>query len=117
MRRLSIVFGLLLPMSAWGEVVGVRGFADVDLSSFDCTSISESRLLHRVCYDEAHRYLIAQIGDEYYESCDVGSKTIDGLMDSEHVVAYHNQRIRPRHKCTLELRHKTGIATLSHSTQ
>ena len=117
MRSLLTVFVLLLPMSAWGEVVGVRGFGEVDLSSFDCTSISESRLLPRVCYNESHRYLIAQIGDEYYESCDVGTETIDGLMDSEHVVAYYNQRIRPRHKCTLELRNKTGVAELSHSTQ
>src|SRR3569832_2440503 len=110
MRRLSIVFGLLLPMSAWGEVVGVRGFGDVDLSSFDCTSISESRLLHRVCYTEAHRYLIAQIGDEYYESCDVGTETVDGLMNTKHIITYYNQRIRPRHKCTVEMRNRTGGA-------
>lgn len=115
--RLVLLCALLVPIAANAEIVGVRGFGDVDLSTFDCTAISESKLLHRVCYDEAHRYLLAQIGDDYYETCNVGSKAVDGLMDSDHVVAYYNQHIRPRHKCTAELRARTGVAGLSHSTQ
>jgi hypothetical protein len=54
---------ILMPEIAKAEVVSVKHFREVDLSSFDCTPISESKLLHRVCYDEEHRYLIAQIGD------------------------------------------------------
>jgi hypothetical protein len=92
------MFGLLLPMSAWGEVVGVKGFGDVDLSNFDCTANSESKLLHRICYNEANRYLIAQIDDDYYESCNVGPKIIDGLTDSEHVVACYNQAAAQMHR-------------------
>lgn len=115
--RLLLILAFLVPIIAKAEVVGVRGFGDVDLSAFDCTTISESKLLHRVCYDEAHRYLIVQIGDDNYETCNVGSKVVDGLMDSDHVVAYYNQHIRPRQKCTEELRARLGIATLSHSTR
>ena len=115
--RLLLIFALLVPIAAKAEVVGVRGFGDVDLSVFDCTTIAESKLLHRVCYDEAHRYLLAQIGEDYYENCNVGPNAVDGLIDSDHVVAYYNQHIRPRHRCTAELRARTGVATLSHSTQ
>ena len=113
--RALLLLAILVPIASQAEVVGVKGAGDVDLSAFDCTAISESRLLNRICYDETHRYLIAQIGEDYYDSCDVGSKAVDGLMDSEHVVAYYNQHIRARHKCTAELRKKAGFVTLGQS--
>jgi hypothetical protein len=116
MRRFLLI-ALFIPIAAHAEVVGVKGFGDVELSGFDCTAIAESKLLHRVCYDEAHRYLLSQIGDEYNESCNISSKLVDGLMDSDHVVAYYNQQIRPRHKCTSEVRARTGVAALSRPTQ
>ena len=113
--RGTLFVAILIQSAVQAEVVGVKGFGDVNLADFDCTAISESRLLHQICYNETHRYLIAQIGDRYYESCDVSSKTVNGLMNSEQVVAYYNKNIRLRHKCTPELRNKTGAATLSHS--
>jgi len=111
--RVFLLIALFIPIVAHAEVVAVRGFGNVELSTFDCSAISESKLLHRVCYDEDHRYLLTQIGDEYYESCNVSAKAVDGLIDSDHVVAYYNQQIRPRHKCTSEIRARTGVAVLS----
>ena len=58
---LILMLLLLLPIAARAEVVGVKNAGDVDLSALDCTAISESKLLHRVCYDETHHYLVAQI--------------------------------------------------------
>jgi len=102
LTRALLFLVLALPVTATAEVVVVKRVGDVDLSRFDCTPISESELLRRVCYDEPHRYLVAQIGDEYYDACDVGPKEVDGLMESEHVVAYYNQHLRVQHKCTAE---------------
>ena len=116
MRAIVIVM-LLLPMAARAEVVGVKNAGDVDLSALDCTVISESQLLHRICYDAASRYLVAQIGEDYYDSCNVAPKAVDGLFDSEHVVAYYNQHIRAQHRCTAALRTRAGIATLGRTTQ
>ena len=114
---LFVTMLLVLPLAARAEVVGVKNAGDVDLSAFDCTAISESQLLHRVCYDETHRYLVAQVGDDYYDSCNVGPKAIDGLFDSNHVVAYYNQHIRAQHRCTAALRARVGVATLGHAAQ
>jgi len=112
---LSLV--LLIPMAAQAESVTVKGAGNVNLSSFDCTPISKSRLLHRVCYSEAHQYLVAQIGDDYYDSCNVSLKAVDDLINSNHVVAYYNQHIRAGHKCTDDLRRRTGVAALKGSEQ
>jgi hypothetical protein len=114
---LILMLMLLLPIAARAEVVGVKNAGDVDLSALDCTAISESKLLHRVCYDETHHYLVAQIGADYYDSCNVGPKAVDGLFDSEHVVAYYLLLIRAQHRCTAALRSMAGVDTLGRATQ
>ena len=114
---LSFALLLLAPLAARAEIVGVRNAGDVDLAAFDCTAISESQLLHRVCYDEAHRYLVAQVGEDYYDSCNVGPKAVDGLFDSNHVVAYYNPRIRAQHRCTAALRARVGVAAVGGATR
>ena len=109
MRTVLIMLLVLVPLAARAEIVAVRNAGDVDLSGFDCTAISESQLLHRICYDEARRYLVAQVGEDYYDSCNVSPKAVDGLFDSSHVVAYYNQRIRAQHRCTPPLRARAGV--------
>lgn len=101
-----------VPGTARAETVGVRNAGDVDLSAFDCTAIPESQLLHRICYDAAHRYVVAQVGEDYYDSCNVGPKAVDGLFETSHAVAYYNQKIRAQHRCTAALRAKIGVATV-----
>jgi len=103
---------LLAPPAARAETVGVKNAGDVDLSAFDCTAIPESQLLHRICYDAAHRYVVAQVGEDYYDSCNVGPKAVDGLFETNHVVAYYNQHIRAQHRCTAALRARIGVATV-----
>ena len=91
---------MLLSTAGRAETVSVEHVGNVDLSRFDCTPITESKLLHRVCYDEAHQYVLALVGDEYQEACDIKPKTMDGLFDAENVAAYYNRHMRGRHKCT-----------------
>lgn len=116
MRRLLLLI-LLVPLAAQAESVTIKGAGDVNLSAFDCIPITGSKLLHRVCYKEAQHYLVAQVGSDYYDSCNVSSKVVDGLIDSDHVVAYYNQHLRAGHKCTAEVRQRIGIATLGESEQ
>jgi len=112
MRRSSFLLIFLVPLAAQAASIRLKSGGNINLSAFDCTPITESQLLHRVCYNEAHRYLIAQVGSEYYDNCNVGPKAVDGLIDSDHVVAYYNQHIRAGHKCTSDLRRQIGAATL-----
>ena len=78
----------------------VRGRAvPPDLSAFDCTEITGSRLLKRVCYDAAHRYLLAEIDGRYYAHCNVDASVLDGLSEAESVPTFYLTEIRAGHKC------------------
>lgn len=77
----------------------VRGRADADLSAFDCTQITESRLLRRICYDAAHRTVLAEIDGRYYAHCNVDAATIDALPQAEGAPSFYLTEIRAGHKC------------------
>ena len=77
----------------------VRGRTDADLSAFDCMQVTESRLLNRVCYDAAHRYVIAEIDGQYYAHCNVDPETIDAMQDAESAPSFYLTEIRAGHKC------------------
>ena len=89
----------------------VRGRTDADLSAFDCTQITESRLLTRVCYDAEHRIALAEIDGQYYAHCHVDASAIDELPSAESVPTFYLTEIRAGHNCKKgEL--PTGIAQI-----
>lgn len=100
MRRLLIA-AVLIAVTAFLEMrtAPVRGRDDADLSAFDCTQITASRLLSRVCYDAAHRYLLAEIDGQYYAHCNIDAATVDALQDAESVPSFYLAQIRAGHKC------------------
>jgi len=110
--RPSLLLIFLVPFAAQAETIQLKTGGHINLSAFDCTPVTESQLLHRVCYNEAHHYLIAKIGSEYYDNCNVSPKAVDGLMDSSHVVSDYNQHIRAGHECNSDLRRRIGVAIL-----
>jgi hypothetical protein len=77
----------------------VRGHTDADLSAFDCSQVTESRLLNRICYDAAHRIVLAEIDGQYYGHCNVDATTVDALQDAESVPQFYLTEIRAGHKC------------------
>ena len=77
----------------------VHGQPDPDLSAYDCTDVTQSKLLKRLCYDEARRTLVAEVAGRYYAHCNVDASVIDGLSDAESVPSYYISEIRAGHKC------------------
>ena len=77
----------------------VHGQLDPALSAYDCTDVTQSRLLKRLCYDEARRTLVAEVAGRYYAHCNVDASVIDGLSDAESVPSYYISEIRAGHKC------------------
>ena len=76
-----------------------RGAGDADLSAFDCTNVTQSQLLKRLCYDEAHRTLVAEVAGRYYAHCNVDASVLDGLSEAESVPIFYLTEIRAGHKC------------------
>ena len=67
----------------------VHGQPDPDLSAYDCTDVTQSKLLKRLCYDEARRTLVAEVAGRYYAHCNVDASVLDGLSDAESVPTYY----------------------------
>lgn len=77
----------------------VRGQPDPDLSAYDCTDVTQSKLLKRLCYDEARRTLVAEVAGRYYAHCNVDASVLDGLSEAESVPTFYLTEIRAGHKC------------------
>jgi len=100
MRRL-VIAAILIAATLFLEsrTTPVRGRTDADLSAFDCTQVAESRLLNRICYDPAHRTVLAEIDGRYYAHCNVAQATIDALQEAESAPQFYLTKIRAGHKC------------------
>ena len=77
----------------------VRGQPDPDLSAYDCTDVTQSQLLKRLCYDEARRTMVAQVAGRYYAHCNIDASVLDRLSEAESVPTYYLTEIRAGHKC------------------
>jgi hypothetical protein len=73
--------------------------ADADLSAFDCTDVTQSQLLKRLCYSEAHRTMVAEVAGRYYAHCNIDASVLEGLSEAESVPSYYITEIRAGHKC------------------
>lgn len=100
MRRL-VIAAILIAATLFLEsrTAPVRGRTDADLSAFDCTQVTQSRLLNRICYDAAHRIALAEIDGRYYAHCNVAPETIDALQEAESMPRFYLSEIRAGHKC------------------
>ena len=63
----------VLAAPVFAESINVKYQGVVDLESYDCQSVTRSSLVHRVCYDDAKRQMIIELGSTYYAYCDIGS--------------------------------------------
>jgi hypothetical protein len=50
---------------ARAESVTVKYRGDVDLAPFECTAVTNSSFVRRVCYDERNEYMLIQLGPSY----------------------------------------------------
>jgi hypothetical protein len=116
LRFALVLSSVLAAPLARAEIVIVSDAGELDLSSFDCIDVVESRLLKRVCYDQAQQYLVAEIHGRYYDQCRVAPALFDEFLDSETPVAFYNQRIRAGHKCSAAQRPKYAAGRSSETT-
>lgn len=80
------------------QEVNVRNRGRLSLDAFDCSTV-ESSFIRRVCYDEAHQYLLIQLGSSWYDYCDVPYATVQGLLEAESLARYFNANVRGQFDC------------------
>ena len=90
-RSVATLLALLCIVTT--ETVEVRGRGAVDLAPFACTDTPRSTVVQRVCYDEARRDLLINVGGTYSEYCGLPASTFEAFVVAPSMGQFFRQRI------------------------
>jgi uncharacterized membrane protein len=94
---LALLLTLITVLHAETVIVKYRG--TVDLSHFNCQTVTRSSLVKRLCYDPKERYVIVNLTGTYYHYCEVPSSAIDAWKDATSMGSFYNAEIKGRFDC------------------
>src|ERR1700720_2972787 len=98
-------FGLALSVSVIGlsnphaETVDVKYRGLVDLRWLNCTEISRSSFIKRVCYDRSNEYMLINLNGTYYHYCQIDGITVDSMLNADSMGRYFNAQIKGQFDC------------------
>src|SRR2546423_12557464 len=100
-RRLAIVFSMILVSgsSAIAEQACIKYHKCISLDAFKCDTITRSSAVHRVCYSQAHRYLVLwykrRNGEpsEPYHFCELGPDVYHEFLTAPSMGRFQRDRI------------------------
>ena len=92
-----LLLTLIAVVHAETVIVKYRGL--VDLSHFDCQTVTRSSVIKRLCYDPKERYVIVNLTGTYYHYCEVPSRTIDAWKNAPSMGSFYNAKIKGRFDC------------------
>lgn len=79
---------------ATAETVQVKYQGPVVLDTFECSDISRSSLVKRVCYQSGAQYMVIRLRSTYYHYCEIGSGVINDFMEVKSMGRFYNKNIR-----------------------
>ncbi len=85
---------LLATLQAFAESVEVEYRGLVQLDSFDCTDVSRSSVIKRVCYDKNESNLLLNLSGTYYQYCEVPSSVVSDLLNAPSMGTYYGNSIK-----------------------
>jgi hypothetical protein len=102
---------------ARAESVYVKCRGEVDLKSFNCTDVTRSSFINRVCYDEANDYMLIKLNGTYYHYCAIDGDTVSALLAADSMGRFYNASIKGKFDCRVhrvpEYPHDGGVTTKS----
>ena len=87
------------PSLARAESVYVKYRGEVDLSSFDCTYITRSSFIRRVCYDRRNEYILISLNGTFYHYCAIDAGTVSSLLSAPSMGQFYNASIKDTFDC------------------
>lgn len=95
-RAAWVSAGLLLgaPAASAQEYVWVQTRGLVNIEPLTCTDITTSNFLSRVCYDEAHNYMLVELDDKWLHYCDVDGSIVGAFLGAPSAARFYNSNIR-----------------------
>lgn len=91
------LFTFTLPARA--ETVNVKYRGEVNLAPFECTDITPSSFVRRVCYDRGNDYMLINLNGTYYHYCEIDGETVAGLLHADSIGRFLNASIKGRFDC------------------
>lgn len=93
-RSVVALITILLGTEAFADTVEVRYRGPVDLKSFECSDVSRSSFIQRVCYDKMQRYMVISLHGIYYHYCELLPAMFEGFMGAPSMGQFYNQKIK-----------------------
>jgi hypothetical protein len=90
----AVIIVLLFVAKVRAETVDAKYHGPIDLKTFQCSDISRSSFIQRVCYDKAQSYMIISLRGTYYHYCELPPVTLDALMGAPSMGQFYNQNIK-----------------------
>jgi hypothetical protein len=81
------------------ETVFVKYRGEVDLTPFDCTDVTRSSFIDRVCYDRSNKYMLISLNGTYYPYCEIDAGTVSSLLNSPSMGSFYNASIKGAFDC------------------
>jgi len=96
---IAIALAVAISGAAQAETVNVKYRGAVDLSPFQCESVSRSSLVTRVCYDRKEQYMVIGLQGTYYHYCEIDAGTVASLRGAESMGRFFNANIKGNFDC------------------
>ena len=94
-----IIAGLIASSIARAESVYVKYRGEVGLNQFECTDITRSSFIRRVCYDRHNEYMLISLNGTFYHYCEINAGTVSSLLDAPSMGRFYNTNIKGRFDC------------------
>jgi hypothetical protein len=92
-RSVAMALALLWSAPVVTEKVDVGDRGAIDLAPFACTDTPRSTIVQRVCYDEARRYMLVNVGGAYRGYCDLPAATFSAFVAAPSMGQFYKQNI------------------------
>ena len=84
---------------ACAESVYVKYRGEVDLRFFDCSDITRSSFINRVCYDRRNEYMLISLNGTFYHYCEIDAGTVSSLLNAPSMGRFYNASIKGQFDC------------------
>jgi len=95
----ALALSFCAPSVGHAESVYIKYRGEVDLKFFECTDITRSSFIRRVCYDRRNEYMLISLNGTFYHYCEIDGGTVSALMTAESMGRYYNASIKGRFDC------------------
>jgi hypothetical protein len=97
-RKPSCLISIHHPGPDGGCLVMLGGLC-LSVARSDCTQVSRSNFIKRVCYDLRNNYMLINLNGTCYQYCGIDDATVSSLLMSDSTGRFYNASIKGQFDC------------------